>query len=87
MRGTKLERSPAVWRPRVFIGTEPLTGNPRQATRTFHGTKRQADSALAEFVRDMNRGGLSTDASTVEEYLDRWLDRIAVSKSPTTARG
>ncbi len=87
MRGTKLERSPGVWRLRVFIGTDPLTGNPRQATRTIHGTRKQADSALAEFVRDLTRGNLSTDASTVEEYLDRWLDHVAVSKSPTTVRG
>ena len=87
MRGTKLERSPGVWRLRVFIGTDPLTGNPRQATRTFHGTKKQADSALAEFVRDATRGSLSTDASTVEEYLDRWLEHIAIGKSPTTVRG
>jgi integrase len=76
-----------VWRLRVFTGTDPLTGNPRQATRTFHGTKRQADSALAEFVRDVTRGTLTTDASTVEDYLERWLDHVAVSKSPTTVRG
>jgi integrase len=76
-----------VWRLRVFTGTDPLTGNPRQATRTFHGTKRQADSALAEFVRDVTRGTLTTDASTVEDYLERWLDHVSVSKSPTTVRG
>ncbi len=38
-------------------------------------------------MRDVTRGNLTTDASTVEEYLDRWLDRVAVSKSPTTVRG
>jgi hypothetical protein len=63
----------------VFTGTDPLTGNPRQAARTFHGTKKQADSALAELVGDMTRGNLTTDASTVGEYLDRWLDHVSVS--------
>lgn len=87
MRGTKFERSPGVWRLRVFIGTDPATGNPRQATRTFRGTKKQADSALAEFVRDATRGSISTDVSTVAEYLDRWLNHVAPSKSPTTVRG
>lgn len=87
MRGTKLERSPGVWRLRVFIGTDPVTGNPRQATRTFRGTKKQADSALAEFVRDATRGSISTDTSTVAEYLGRWLNHVAPSKSPTTVRG
>lgn len=87
MRGTKLERSPGVWRLRVFIGTDPVTGNPRQATRTFRGTNQQADSALAEFVRDVTRRPGSTDTSTVAEYLDRWLRHVAPSKSPTTVRG
>lgn len=87
MRGTKEERSPGVWRLRVFIGTDPVTGNPRQASRTFRGTKKQADAALAEFVRDLGRGELGTDRSTVAEFLDRWLDHIAGSRSPTTVRG
>lgn len=86
MRGTKQERSPGVWRLRVFIGTDPVTGNPRQATRTFRGTKKQADSALAEFVRDIGRGEVSTDSSTVREFLERWLDHITPTKSPTTIR-
>ena len=38
-------------------------------------------------MRDVARGNLATDASTVEEYLVRWLDHVAVSKSPTTVRG
>lgn len=87
MRGTKQERSPGVWRLRVFIGTDPRTGNPRQATRTFRGTTRQADTALAEFVREVTHGAVTTETSTVAEYLDRWLDHIASSKSPTTVRG
>jgi hypothetical protein len=37
-------------------------------------------------VRDATRGNLATDASTVEEYLDRSLDHVAVSKTPTTVR-
>lgn len=86
MRGTKEERSQGVWRLRVFIGADPVTGKPRQATRTFRGTKKQADSALAEFVRDLGRGEVSTDRSTVAEYLDRWLDHISPTKSPTTIR-
>ncbi len=87
MRGTKQERSPGVWRLRVFMGTDPVTGNPRQATRTFRGTKKQADSALAELVRDLGKGVFASDTSTLSEFLDRWLDNIASTKSPTTIRG
>ena len=28
MRGTSTERSPGVWRLRVFVGPDPVTGNP-----------------------------------------------------------
>lgn len=87
MRGTKQERSPGVWRLRVFTGIDPVTRNPRQATRTFRGTKKQADSALAELVRDLGKGLVASDTSTLSEFLDRWLDHIAPTKSPTTVRG
>jgi integrase len=87
MRGSKEERSPGVWRLRVFMVRDPDTGNVRQATRTFRGTKKQADSALADLVHEVSRGGVSTDTSTVAEYLDRWLDHITPTKSPTTVRG
>jgi integrase len=87
VRGTKQERSPGVWRLRVFTGTDAVTGNPRQATRTFHGSKKQADSALAEFVHALGGGTITTDSSTVAEYLHRWLNHIATSRSPTTVRG
>lgn len=86
MKGTKQERSPGVWRLRVFIGDDPVTGNPRQATRTFRGTTRQADSALAEFVSDLGKGTVTTDRSTLGEFLDRWLDHVALGRSPTTIR-
>jgi integrase len=87
MRGTKHERASGVWRLRVFIGPDPGTGNPRQATRTFRGTMKQADTALAEFVRDLGKGEISTDDSTLGEFLERWLEHIAPTKSPTTVRG
>ena len=42
MTGTKTERSPGVWRLRVFVGTDPRTGNPRQLSRTFRGTRQRS---------------------------------------------
>ena len=32
VKGTKTERSPGVWRPRVFVGTDPATGNPHASS-------------------------------------------------------
>jgi integrase len=88
MRGTKTERSPGVWRLRVFAGTDPVTGNPRQLSRTFKGTKRQADTALANFVTEVVDGNAPlVGSTTLAEYLAKWLDHITPTRSPTTVRG
>lgn len=88
MRGTKEERSPGVWRLRVFIGRDPVTGNPKQVTRTFRGTKKQADTALAQFVTEVANGTVPVAASApLGEFLDRWLEHIRPNRSPTTIKG
>ncbi|HWE57884.1 MAG TPA: site-specific integrase [Acidimicrobiales bacterium] len=88
MKGTKLERSPGVWRLRVFAGNDPKTGNPIQVSRTFKGTRRQADTALATFVHEVSRGLVPTTRSMpLSEYLEQWLDHITPTRSPTTIRG
>jgi hypothetical protein len=38
------------------MGTYPDTGNTNHVTRTFKGTERQADRALAEFVAEVSQG-------------------------------
>ena len=88
MKGTMTERSPGTWRLRVYIGDDPVTGRPRQATRTFRGSKRQAQTTLAEFVAECSNGRLPVGGSiTVSAYLDQWIDRITATRSPTTVRG
>ena len=88
MRGTKVEISPGVWRFRVFVGADPVTGNPRQASRTFRGSKREADSSLARFVTEVVSGSVVSTASvTIDEYIDRWIEHIAPTRSSTTVRG
>jgi len=88
MRGTKTERTPGVWRLRVFIGPDPVTGNPRQVSRTFKGTKKEADTALAEFVTEVSKGTAPLERSvTVAELFERWIDQITPMRSPTTIRG
>ena len=81
MRGTKTERSPGVWRLRVYMGDDPKSGNLRQATRTFKGTKKEADTALAAFVSGVD----PLDLGAVSEDR-RWLSgRTDLIR--TTARG
>jgi integrase len=82
------ERSPGVWRLRVFIGDNPVTGNPAQATRTFRGTKRQADTALAEFVAQAAQEGVpAASTTTLADLFNLWLEHIRPMRSPTTIRG
>jgi integrase len=88
MRGTKEERSPGVWRLRVFIGRDPVTGNPKQLTRTLRGTKKQAETALAQFVTEVSNGNVPVAASvSLGEFLDRWLEHIRPNRSPATIKG
>jgi integrase len=88
MRGTKVELSPGVWRFRVFVGSDTVTGNPRQVSRTFRGSKRQADSALAAFVTEVVAGTVpATSPLTMAEYIDRWIEYITPTRSSTTIRG
>lgn len=51
--GSLTERRPGVWRLRVFVGRDPITGTPRHLNRTFRGGKRSAQRELANMVREV----------------------------------
>jgi hypothetical protein len=88
VRGTRTEGSPGVLRLRVFIGTDPVTGNPRQLSPTIRATQQQADSALAELVTELASAGAPLpSSSSLDECLERWLDHITSTRSPATVRG
>ena len=57
MQGTLRRRGDA-WQLRVYLGTDPVTGKQRYATKSVHGGQREAERALAEFVVDAHRGRL-----------------------------
>jgi integrase len=88
MKGTMTERSPGSWRLRVYIGDDPATGQPRQVSRTFKGTRKHAETALAEFVTEVAGGRTPAGGSTtLAAFLDQWIKSITPSRSPTTIRG
>lgn len=83
MRGTMHEVGEGHWRLRVFAGRED--GKVRHVSRYFRGTKRQAQSALAKLVTEVeqqqvNAGG----APKLGELLDRWLDYISPNRAAYT---
>ena len=51
MRGVVEQRGDSRWRVRVFAGREG--GRTRWVSRTVAGTKRQADTTLAELVTEV----------------------------------
>ena len=83
MAGHVVKRGANSWRLHAFIGLDEK-GRRRYATKTVHGTKREADRALAAFVTEVSRDRTATAAAepvTVMEVLTSWLD----AKSPTLA--
>ena len=72
----------------MFAGVEPLTGQKQYRTRTFRGTKRQASSALAVLVTEVDGGVVEPKKCSVAELLDAWLEHIEnVGRSPSTLHG
>lgn len=84
--GTLTERSPGTWRLRVFIGTDPVTGKPRQRTRTVHAkNKTAANKALAAFVTECMAEPKPGPDATVGLVVEEWLRQVtALGRSPRT---
>jgi integrase len=88
VKGSMREKRPGYWQLRVFEGTDPLTGKKRYRTKAFRGTKRQAQSALAVLVTEVDGGVVEPKKCTVAELLDAWLDHIEhIGRSPSTLYG
>jgi integrase len=81
---TMRERVPGVWELRVSIPRDPMTGKPRQISRTFRGGKRAANAALSRLVVDHQDGKLGGSQGTVGQLLDEWLRAGTVDITPVT---
>jgi integrase len=87
VRGTKRKRREGVWELRVYLGRDPVTGNPRQISKTFHGGARAADDALRDLVDKYGEGRTDGFGATFAQLLDRWLEECKrMDLSPTTMR-
>jgi hypothetical protein len=73
------------WELAVEDGRDPLTGRRTRVVQGFRGTKRQAEAALNELVTEVSAGRASTVSVTFRDLLDRWLDNVGASLSPTTS--
>lgn len=77
MRGhlrPRLDRAPDYWELVAELPRDPLTRKRRRAVRSFRGTKRQAERALAALVTEVDAGRRGGTSATVGALLERWLD-------------
>ena len=80
--GTMRERSPGHWELRAFAGPDPVTGKPRQATRTFVGGERAAAKELSALVTEVENGKFKRTSATVGQLLDKWLSEQMQKQPP-----
>lgn len=86
MAGHLTKRGENSWRLHAYIGRD-AQGRRRYATKTVHGTKREADRALAAFVTEVSRDRTASSAAesmTVSQVVSNWLEAKAPTLSPVT---
>lgn len=82
--GSVVERSPGVWRLTIPVAPDPWTGARRQITRTFRGTRRQAEARLAELRAANADRHADTDATIAQLHSEWWPTKTALA--PVTRR-
>lgn len=84
MRGNIRRRTNGSWTIQIYAGRDPETGRKRYVSRTVRGSKKDAETALANLSRAQETGlDLTAARLTVAAFLERWL---AVSKERVKSR-
>ncbi len=79
-----IRRGKKSWRLKFDLGRVPLTGKRRTTYQTFRGSKREAETKLAELITTAENGVYVTpDRLTLGDYLRAWLE-APVGLSPKT---
>lgn len=75
------------WELRAYVGRDPVTGRKKYLTRSFSGSKRAAQQALAGFVTEVGGGGHAALDATVGDLVTQWFELAKPDLSPSTVRG
>lgn len=79
--GTIRARGPGVWQITADAGPDPLTGRRRRLYRTVHGTRRDAEHALADLAADLRAGRAAPGAGlTFGQHLDQWAATMTAQR-------
>lgn len=84
MSGHLRKRGDGSWDLIAEAPADPLTGKRRQVSRRFHGSERAANKALVDLIA--RTGAKPGTSATLGLLLDRWLDLVGGTLSPTTLR-
>ena len=84
MRGCVMKRG-KTYTVIVYLGRDPETGKKRRKWHGGYRTKKEAERACAELVRDLGRGSyVEPNPITVGEYLTKWLANHRQNLKPST---
>lgn len=74
------------WQITVDLPHDPVTGKRVRKYKTVEGTKKEAERAMHEYIRELEKGYYVTNAKiTVAEWIQTWLEVfITPNVSPTT---
>ena len=86
MRGHIKQRSKGSWTIILNLGRDPANGKRKQQWVTIRGTKKQAETRLAELLNQMDTGGyIKPTKETFGSFLQRYMDDyISTQIRPTT---
>ena len=75
-----------VWQITIELPKDPMTGKRVRRYKTVTGTKKEAEKAMHEYIRELEKGYyVSNDKITISEWIDTWLEvYITPNVSPTT---
>lgn len=74
------------WQITIELPRDPITGKRNRRYKSVDGTKKEAERAMHEFIREIEKGYYVTDSkTTIAEWIDTWLEvYIVPNVSPTT---
>jgi len=83
--GSIRQRGKESWELRVFVGRDPATDKKQYLTKTFRGTRRDAERELARLVVQADDGQVAVRGGTLAELCEQWYAHREADWSPATA--
>ncbi len=88
-QGSLVEIAPGIWRMRVHLGKDAITGKMIQPSRRFHGSRLAAERELARFRAELEEAGPRPLAMSTRVTLNEVVERHLVASdqlAPGTRR-